>query len=634
MRIINNFKDKEQWIKVLYKLEEYEWIEFNWSRWYEWFSTDEKLVIEDSVLTHTLSKLNHSKYKVISAEDYLNPIKIWDRVEVTDGDSEFYQDIFRVISYNEWSNMIRIEHPKYWTEYMQMDYLSVFKVKDEIKEFPIWTKVKIKDRWEFYTSFTEAANYIWCNNYKEFKTPLIWGRWIVIWSKSSRDIVAIRIDEQDYLINKRWIEIFKDNYKFKVGDKVIDDTWEILIIEEQLGKWTDKHDNRSNQVWRYKCKDKQWHFTEDYLTLSQNKMKYNIWDYITVSFTNNITKWKGYKIMDIIDRHSASAWECYEIINDNGETRRVTENEAWESRGFIVGDRVKIIWWYGDYIWTEAVVTEVNDKILIELHDWTPSTYRREYLEVIWLEKEETHTEYIRVTTSAEKIKAIKHFTDRNYDMFSSMELYISDTDNRETYVYINHYWEIDWTYSMWNDIWHSIDITKDILNTITPWFITWSDDSLSMSQAQDMVNKAINDGLDFIKTNPLQDYQKRILNTNTNNTMSTIQDTAMNIATEEYFTNVKNIKKIKEADTEMKDMLDTLENAMKEIDSKRETLNGIYSRLNNGSVYKNMNETKEILKNHEAVLEFLDTFITSTVSDFTEETTKEVYDVEKVFNK
>ena len=126
--------------------------------------------------------------------------------------------------------------------------------------------------------------------------------------------------------------------------------------------------------------------------------------------------------------------------------------------------------------------------------------------------------------------------------------------------------------------------------------------------------------------------YKNNILNTN-NKTMNTIQREAKAIATEDYFANNKIIKKVRQADAEMQDLLDILENALKEINKKRSRLNWIATNFNRNYYEKNMDTIKDMLNNHKEVLEFMDNFIAQSVSDFTEETTKEKFNVEDIFN-
>jgi len=45
------------------------------------------------------------------------------------------------------------------------------------------------------------------------------------------------------------------------------------------------------------------------------------------------------------------------------------------------------------------------------------------------------------------------------------------------------------------------------------------------------------------------------------------------------------------------------------------------------------MDTIKDMLNNHKEVVEFMDNFIAQSVSDFTEETTKEKFNVEDIFN-
>jgi len=160
-----------------------------------------------------------------------------------------------------------------------------------------------------------------------------------------------------------------------------------------------------------------------------------------------------------------------------------------------------------------------------------------------------------------------------------------------------------------------SVTSTGDIwISNITSWTLT-KDDII------DITKKILN-------TN------NNIMNTNMNTNMNTIEREALEIATEEFFEDKKSIKAIRKADKEMMDMLSLLNKAVEEISKKHSRLKVISDNFNKNYSNKDMEAIKNMLSNHEDVMEFLENFINNKVKDFLVKETKEDFNIEDIFNK
>jgi len=243
---------------------------------------------------------------------------------------------------------------------------------------------------------------------------------------------------------------------------------------------------------------------------------------------------------------------------------------------------------------------EVRFKVIEELDDW-------------YYKLEDTlycitrHQDYLRVIKEQRLNTVNKNL--RVWDLVTLINDYT-------IYKIVHKFWK--WSERDWYKI-VNIDPSYTKIHTVWWWDIKLA---TNIERVWDLEELEINN-----KT-----YKNNILNTN-NKTMNTIQREAKAIATEDYFANNKIIKKVRQADAEMQDLLDILENALKEINKKRSRLNWIATNFNRNYYEKNMDTIKDMLNNHKEVLEFMDNFIAQSVSDFTEETTKEKFNVEDIFN-
>ena len=368
-------------------------------------------------------------------------------------------------------------------------------------------------------------------------------------------------------------------YQYNPYDRVTDIYLVINTDEDKMTYWSKYQFNN--------VKIKEWNHmsAKDYLT----DMKFKIWEYISVSFINWITKWKWYEILDIV-KWNYVKWYIYRIINDCWEEAGVTESEAWES---FIRPRTRFKVW--DMIrYTNRVQWEVEQWKVIDILDW-------------WLKLQSWSADYNKMNVTKQ-------------DELMKLELVPNTIDMSEQL-----FWTATADVTAWNLMtltWDTWDMTWD---TTTACSTIWSD-SVSKTEVEEMIEEAVQ----LLS----EETTEQILNSN-NNTMETIEREANEIATEEYFESEKNIKAIRKADEELREISDTLNKAWEEIGKRYSKISTILSTLNRSYEIKDMTDVKEMLADIKAIKEYFKSFNATTVKTLGEEDEEEstAIDVKKVFN-
>lgn len=138
----------------------------------------------------------------------------------------------------------------------------------------------------------------------------------------------------------------------------------------------------------------------------------------------------------------------------------------------------------------------------------------------------------------------------------------------------------------------------------------------------------------DVMSEDRVREITQETLNTNNKEPIMNIQDAAVSIANEEYFDNKKNIKEIQKQDTDMKELIEWLEKAYKDIQGKYYKIEDLNKDLNQHYINKDSTSIKNILDMYKDIREFMKVYWNNTVADLGKPVKDETkFDVEEFFN-
>jgi len=175
MKTIYWFTSRDQLEKVINKLEEYEGIKCNFS--YSWNETAWIVILWWWDIVERAFYEDEYQGKLILAEDYLHPVKLWDRVEVQD-DSEYNGNIYTVTCVWD-DDDFKLEHAVHETIWRHQDVLQA--LKEEPKRL-FKKDDRVKYIWKFQSKFKSESNYFIVEIDQEYihdTIKLEWESWTV-----------------------------------------------------------------------------------------------------------------------------------------------------------------------------------------------------------------------------------------------------------------------------------------------------------------------------------------------------------------------------------------------------------------------------------------------------------------------
>lgn len=259
MKIIKDFISSDQVRLVLDKLHEYEWVETNEHNPWDWYENtiDLYLRINDDLSYSYWNKIGNYKNDdclIISAHNYLHPVKVNDIVEIQD-DSEYNWYNTKVLVVNKSDGDCRVD---IWGKVIWRNQDDLQVVKE--REIQIGDRVKVKD-----------------------DTDYSWIKFIV---KSDLWKGMFLLDETLYQINrhKDYLEVLKE--EFEIGDTI-----EITNSHDKTAIWKQFIIERIND-WKVFFND-DWidtEYREEWVKLIQGiETKYKVWDLVRMNI--DIIEW-------------------------------------------------------------------------------------------------------------------------------------------------------------------------------------------------------------------------------------------------------------------------------------------------------------------------------------------------------
>lgn len=407
---------------------------------------------------------------------------------------------------------------------------------------------------------------------------------------------------------------------------------------------------------------------QDKLTIWSNYKQYweahwN-WD-VTISADDYLNPIKVGDIVEIQD-DSEYNWYCSEVLvhnkSDNNYRLDIDWSILWRhednlqvikratepTEEFKVGDKVEIVLeetnkysnftrvnWYRLKVWETFIIEEIHNWWWLRPEKWECTWISKELCKLIhdtWLDSDEAYWHKYNIwqllrTKDWDVWKVTKRFIDEDDDICYNIEWQSScftECYLRPQAEYLKE--NIDATLGTntpVTDALHAENIqyaTASMMQSTGDW-------TLTEENIKEMVTAMMAES--FAK-----ELDKQILNTN-NKTMNNIEVANNNIANKEYFENKKNMKTLATVNANMKKQLDTLEAAMKDIDSKRAALNVVYTAMNSWYSNEDSEVIFECMEKYVDIKEFLREFMNNTVVSLWEtKETKEKFNVSEYFNK
>jgi len=295
MRIITNFKTYTQLVSVLKKLEEYEWFNVDFD-----ININEidkiylRLLNWDITYWSQKENYEYDNYTLIHADQYLNPVKIGDYVEVTaHWPSEWSKWIVTNITsetvtvmFNNWSI--------WYKDSFHIDYIKVLK-----KDIKVWDRVQItqdckyKDMYWIVTSRADdIVNvdmwYVWKQYFdirflKKYKSEVSDNNNLNTNNKTMNTIeeeVTTAIDEAYFAKAKNIKEISSTDYKIKILIDMLSNAWKDInnklykleLLREDLNR---SYGNKNSKEVKQQLLDifKSMQYLKEY----KNKTVFDIW---------------------------------------------------------------------------------------------------------------------------------------------------------------------------------------------------------------------------------------------------------------------------------------------------------------------------------------------------------------------